>query len=442
MIRPLFLLLCTILFSNLAAQNTSAVHLVPVDSGWAKNSINAVIFRKNSLVTLRDTQYIAYYDPESFMVLGKRRLGATNWEINRTPYRGRTTDAHNSISLMVDGDGYIHLAWDHHNNPLRYARSTAPGSLELTEKMSMTGKLEERVTYPEFHFLPEGDLLFFYRDGESGRGNLVINRYDISTRRWTQLHHNLIDGEDQRNAYWQACIDRQGTVHISWVWRESADVSSNHDLAYARSTDGGETWERSTGEKYSLPITAATAEYACRIPQQSELINQTSMYADEKGRPFIASYWRAAGDSIPQYHLVYKQGENWAMQNLGFRQTPFTLSGGGTKRIPISRPQIVAWENDNHPLVAIIFRDAERDNKVSVAVNRRLPENEWQIQDLTREGLGSWEPTYDTELWKEQGLLHLFIQKVEQVDGEGIADMPPTLIQVLEWTPESTKSAN
>ena len=46
--------------------------------------------------------------------------------------------------------------------------------------------------------------------------------------------------------------------------------------------------------------------------------------------------------------------------------------------------------------------------------------------------LGSWEPSFDTELWREKGLLHVFIQKVEQVDGEGKADVEPQMVNVLE----------
>ena len=43
----------------------------------------------------------------------------------------------------------------------------------------MTGKDEDDVTYPEFYRMPDGDLLFAYRSGASGRGNLVLNRYDL-----------------------------------------------------------------------------------------------------------------------------------------------------------------------------------------------------------------------------------------------------------------------
>jgi hypothetical protein len=188
--------------------------------------------------------------------------------LKRTAYKGNAADAHNTISLMVDGTGYLHISWDHHVNPLNYCKSKGPGSLELTDKLSLTGSNEQKVTYPEFHKLSNGNLLFLYRDGQSGKGNLVLNRYDSKTKQWTQLHTNLIDGEGKRNAYWQAYTDAKGTIHLSWVWRESPDVASNHDMCYARSADGGKTWKTSAGKKYIVPITAATAEYTCTIPQK------------------------------------------------------------------------------------------------------------------------------------------------------------------------------
>ena len=77
--------------------------------------------------------------------------------------------------------------------------------------------MEAHVTYPEFYKMSNGDLLFLYRDGSSGHGNLVINRYDIHLQKWQQVQSNLIDGEGQWNAYWQACVATRGVFHISWV---------------------------------------------------------------------------------------------------------------------------------------------------------------------------------------------------------------------------------
>jgi hypothetical protein len=51
------------------------------------------------------------------------------------------------------------------------------------------------------------------------------------------------------------------------------------------------------------------------------------------------------------------------------------------------------------------------------------------------DAVGAWEPSFDTELWRTRGELHLFLQAVRQVDGEGAADVPPSKVRVLQWRP-------
>ncbi|WP_257669721.1 BNR repeat-containing protein [Parapedobacter tibetensis] len=147
-----------------------------VGMGWAQNSVNTV-------------------------VLGKRQQGTDEWELEVTSYKGNNTDAHNAISIMVDGDGYLHMSWDHHNNPLRYCKSTEPGALVMSEKLPMTGQKEQQVTYPEFYSFPNGDLLFLYRDGGSGNGNLMLNHYHTKEKKWSRLQDGLINGEGKRRFF-------------------------------------------------------------------------------------------------------------------------------------------------------------------------------------------------------------------------------------------------
>jgi hypothetical protein len=405
--------------------------LIPVDSGWARNSVNAVSFRRNAVVSWKDDQYISFYNQQQQVVVGKRKINSDKWYLVTTSYTGNAADAHNSISMMVDGEGYIHLAWDHHNNPLHYARSKSPGTFEF-ELVSMTGMNEESVTYPEFYRLKNGNLVFLYRAGQSGEGNLVMNEYDLKLKRWQRIHNNLIDGEGQRNAYWQACVDKKGTIHLSWVWRERPDVSSNHGLCYALSRDHGRTWKKLNGEKYTLPINSTSAEYARRIPQNSELINQTSMSADEKGNPFIVSYWRDATSTVPQYQLVYAARKKWLHYDLSIRKTPFSLSGIGTKRIPVARPQIVIKGKRKKTSVIMLFRDEERSNKVSMLQLTNIKNKEYTIVDLTATSTGSWEPVYDSELWREKNILHVFVQEVDQSDAEGLLNTKAKMVYVLE----------
>jgi beta-glucanase (GH16 family) len=427
--------LLALLLSGAALLTEPAAAQTPVGLGWARNNVNGAVFRKNSVVTHKREQYTAYYDSLGYVVLAKRKLPAGPWQVQQTKYKGKVQDAHNVISLMVDGRGYLHLSFDHHGNPLRYCRSTKPGSLELTELLPMTGQQEKNVTYPEFHRFPNGDLLFVYRDGSSGNGNMVLNRYAPKTQTWTRLHSVLIDGEGKRNAYWQACIDRKGTIHVSWVWRESPDVASNHDMAYARSLDGGKTWQKSTGETYQLPITEATAEYAARIPQNSELINQTSITTDAAGMPYIATYWRPQGTQVPQYQLIYLAGKEWKTAQVGQRTTPFSLSGAGTKKIPISRPQLLVATQKGRTAAYLLFRDVERQDRVSVAQCADLKDNKWVSTDLNTSSVGNWEPSYDTEQWQKHGQLHLFVQRTGQGDGEKLEKLPAQPVYILEWKP-------
>ncbi|MEH3115858.1 BNR repeat-containing protein [Pedobacter terrae] len=438
LIKSIFLVHVFLSISMLSTAQETQLSTI-ANNGWAGNSVNTVIFRKNSLISFKNKQYVAYYDHDQNVVLAKRKIGSKHWIVVTTPYKGDAADAHKSISVMVDGDGFLHVVWGQHNNKLNYAKSTLAGSLTLGNKEEMLSVKENKVSYPEFYKLANGDLLFFYRDGGSGNGNLMINRYSLKTKKWTRLQDGMIDGEGQRNAYWQVAVDQAGTIHLSWVWRESPDVASNHDLCYAKSTDGGTTWLKSTGDKYMLPITATNAEYTIKIPQKSELINQTSMFADAKGKVFIAGYWREANENGPQYHLVYKTDTTWEVSNLNFRKTTFSLSGTGTKQIPISRPQIIVWPNGKHDAAGLLFRDAERQNKVSIALNNYLGSDDWTIKDLTQTDMGDWEPTYDTELWKTKKILSLFLQNVTQIDGEGKGEQLPTKVQVLDLKPGKLK---
>ena len=301
----------------------------------------------------------------------------------------------------------------------------------------MVGTNEATTTYPQFFRLANGNLLFTYREGSSGNGNVVLDRYDTRTKAWTRVYTNLIDGQGARNPYTQMQIDPNGVIHLSWVWRETADVATNHDMCYARSRDDGATWEKSTGEKYAIPINATTAEYAAKIAQSSELINQTSIYGDEKSRPYIATYW-APSSGIPQYQLIYNTGSAWKTVQISNRTMDFSLSGTGTKKIPISRPQIMVDGGGDSIGIYMVFRDTERNSKVSLAHTSNLGKTAWTTTDLTTYTVDSWEPTFDTERWKTSHVLDLFVQRMGQGDGETLANLAPQTVTVLEWKPPAS----
>ena len=417
----------------LAPAQDADVRVSQLGPGWARSSVNAVIFRTASLASHGDTQYAAYYDDSAHVVLAKRQIGSATWTLTRTPYTNDVSDAHNAIAIAVDGSGVLHVAWAEHNKPLHYARAVSAGSLVLGTPERMTGLREERVTYPQFYSLPGGDLLFVYRDGQSGNGDVLLDRYDVRRRAWRVVQHPLIAGEGRRNAYVnQLAIDARGGWHLSWVWRDSPDVASNHDVLYARSADEGRTWRTSSSATYALPITASTAEVAWAVPQRSELINQTSGAVDGSGHPFIATYWRDATSDVPQLRLVWHDGSRWRSSRVGERTLPFRLSGGGTKRIPLSRPQVLVGRRGD---VMVVYRDQERGGGITVARSSDRDHSRWTVRELWPTSVGQWEPTYDIDRWRLDRRLSLFVQRVGQGDGESLEHVPAQPVSVLDWTP-------
>lgn len=393
----------------------SAYDVDKLSAGFADNSVNSAAFRSEGLTTYVDangelTRYASYYDAAGRIVVAKQYRG--KWTYAFAPVMGDTQDAHNVVSIAVDGDGYLHLAVAHHAASLEYAVATTPGSIYLTASR-IPAISPVHATYPQFLNIPGGDLFFLYREGYSGDGNVVLCKYHTAQKAWEEVNANLISGQGDRNAYWQAAVDDGGRLHLSWCWREDSSIVTNHDICYAVSTDAtGRTFTTSGGAVYRGSITAANAEVAVHIPQGSMLMNQTSMAVDAAGVPYIATYWRS-GDVV-QYYLVRRANGAWQTVDTGIRKSSFGYSAvkGGTQLMPCARPKLLVRGSGDATDLRLVIRDDERLGFASVA---RLGVSGGtvrckSIKDLTDTSLGSWEPVCDLALWKEKGLVSILGQ--------------------------------
>ncbi len=129
-----------------------------VDVSPAYGLLQGGSFSRHGLVSVGTTQYVAFYGVNTNITVGRRTLGTTNWTLSATSFRpNNATDGHDIISIGLSGDNYLHCSWGMHADAFNYARGIAPGSLILV-KTNMTGA-ENRVTYPQFISMPDGDLL-------------------------------------------------------------------------------------------------------------------------------------------------------------------------------------------------------------------------------------------------------------------------------------------
>ena len=446
-----------------AADPVAFVTLTPIsdgdpatdDRGRAMPNINAVSFKTQSLTTAGGYQFTSYYGSDGKLIIGRRNLNNDpgTWTLLRTEFTSfNINDSHNTSSIAVDGDGFLHVAWGVHGNPLPYSRSTTPvlndDPLHLVgddagNSGAITGALpfqSGRVTYPEFFNIPgSGDLLLTYRLGASGNGEWQLARWNNMTRTWSGIHTALNSGDsgpqpwidndysgDDRphvNAYHNKIVfGADGRMHVSWTWRTGGDSTSgftdyqtNHDIMYAWSDNGGIDWRRDNGVFYRRngvhDIDEDNALPVVNIPEGSSLRNQISSTVGPDGTYYIGNTWApeaARGNHLRQYLLVEYDGTRWQTHQVGGRNPEF-----GNNRIPESqlnrlsmrRPIVLADEKNR---VFLVFSDHPRGGGVTVAYSGSAARDDWEFIDLTTEDAGRWDPTYDWNRWHTDGVLSLF----------------------------------
>jgi hypothetical protein len=338
LVRPLASLLVFFSLISISPGTVAAeteVRKIPVAKGLASHPVNG----GRCLISDGEHQYIAFYDGDHKMTVGKRRLGDTKWDFAKLPERVGW-DTHNKIMLFQDRQGHLHLTGNMHCAPLRYYRTKKAGDIHSFEGIhKWTGDYENRVTYPTVFKLRDGSIYLMYRHGGSGNGMRILLGYDEDTRQWTKTVPILTNGMDRKptcNAYPIGLLeDKNGTWHIAWCWRETPDVITNFDICYAKSLDRGTTWKGWDGRDLGLPITPENAHVVESIKQDSGLMNGGSFAVDNQGRPYVG-YTRFDKDGCNQLYVATPADGSWKAIQLTDWKHRFYFSGRGT--IPESPP--------------------------------------------------------------------------------------------------------
>ena len=283
-----------------------------------------------SLLTVGDRQYVAYYDADRQMTVASRQLDKCQWAYKKLPTK-LGWDSHNSVTMSVDSDGNLHVSGNMHCVPLIYFRTTRPGDIGTLAPAKMVGKKESRCTYPQFLFDAAGRLVFIYRDGGSGNGCRYWNVYDKVAKTWSRLVDTpVLSGEKKMNAYYRGPVrDSKGVYHLMWVWRDTPDCATNHDLSYARTRDL-KRWETSDGRLLSLPITIETAEIVDPVPAGGGMINSNQgLGFDAQGRVILSYHKFDAKGNTQVYNARLEEG-GWKIYQTTDWSFRWDFHGGGS----------------------------------------------------------------------------------------------------------------
>jgi hypothetical protein len=273
--------------------------------------------------------------------------------------------------MAIDAAGYLHLSGDLHCVTLKYFRSEKPhDSASLKKVDQMTGTEESRTTYPKFFTGPGNQLVFMYRDGSSGDGTQIFNVYDVKTQTWKRLlDRPLTDGEGQRNAcFCGPVLGPDGYYHISWVWRETPDASTNHDLSYARSKDL-QKWETAEGKVLALPIRLNDGATIDPVPTQGGIINGNHKIGFDAQKQVNIFYHKNDQKKNTQPWIARFEDGAWKFHQVTDWPWHWDFSGGGTLNFAVRLGEVTVQDD------------------VSLTMNYRHPEFGSGVWDLDTQTL-------------------------------------------------------
>lgn len=439
---PLLLCLLSLLVSlSLTDQSAAQISVTkigeyPVSTdGMPRNvqTLNLISHQDDAIVSFNGYQYCVYYTVNGsdtrnrFVTIGRRALPDGAWdELQLTDYRQVTNDSHNVIAMGIDeGDGTIHLAFDHHNSSPRITinyrisvegLATNPSAHEWVASKfrnvrdslpGLSSGQTRGTTYPRFLNRPDGSLQFSRRQGSAVAGQLILYSYDDSDGEWTRngvyvngttedhdiprptppFYRNSGGELTKLNGYLNGLTyDDTGRMHASWIWRSTG--GRNFDFMYAYSDNFGRDWKNNDGQD-AARINRTPMLYeneppvrVFEIPDTEGLANQTGQAIDRLGRVHVVQ--RQRGRFL---HL-------WRDTNGEWRQTRFGDIVGGRNKITVD-------QNNN---VYLMTRSA-----VIYAATPASDFTDWAVVYDGDRGRFAGDPQFDENRMKREGILSIFV---------------------------------
>lgn len=415
-------------------------------TAMGQRSVNGQPFTQDNVLRViengQEVRYAVWVDGARQPYVGRRVLPHGRWQTVRlADLPGMTAefglpnaiDSHNTWVIAQDSDGYLHISGNHHNHALRYARSTNPRNITAWTAAPMVGTNEGSVTYPQFVKLGDGTLLYFYREGISGTGNVLINWYNTGPKTWSRLHNPLIDavasGESPYLHY--IGLGPDDSIHIAVIWRDST-AETNNDVCHARSLDGGVTWEQMDGSPLTLPLTHAGWTPALDTPPTNfGLLNSCGMAVDAFGHPHIGNEQWSAGQRT-QYSHLYWDGDSWTNTVLTDWQYAMPFSpGANAVNAELSRPAIVCTGERTY----MLYRH-NRERPGALMLRDITPGSDQAEASILAWPLWGCEFSISARTVLDHGRLEVLVCPAQQ------EDVNPPALPVNRWTATDTCWAN
>lgn len=401
--------------------------------GWLRSSYIYNCMSHDNVVYAAGYLWAVWWADSQNPILGRKTLGARTWDtfdlstISGNPIGAVGYDSHFFLSLGVSSDGKIHVTGNMHNTALRYAVCSSVTGWNVAGNWAagtMVGSQETDVTYPTFIDTDSG-LLFFYRDGVSSNGNGYINKYNATTGTWSRACQLFGNGQvagsvnPTSNAYpTRFVVDKRGTIHVAFTWRNTGAADANWAVCYAKSSDGGATWTDRSGSAYALPIQPQTSDVLMSSAVTgSGLLNQqlNGLSVDAGGALHCTFLMRDSSNNTQIYYITNRSG-SWTSTPITNWAYNYNITVNPISNV-VARPDIACMPDGR---VIIIYRHnaLERGAIWGLDITDLTNVFRFKVCDLDTQ---AYEPAYSGQCLRKLGRLVMLVN-VCQANGPTSTD--------------------
>jgi putative cell wall-binding protein len=312
-----------------------------------------------------DKTWIAFQGPGYDPYVAEWDSGTKTWS---GPFRIGTNalvlDAHGAPSLWVDpASGRLHAFWGGHHGPIRHSVTSGAGTIASWIAL---GDMATRGTYGQAIGMPDGSLVFFFRDSNSMSW---VSRTSADGGLSFGSQKTVLLGDPHSSWYATFARGEAGRIHAAFMLQDmdaynAGRIFSRYDLHYARRDPDG-SWHTASGEALpAIPVVPASSASVsqpetvsrCRVfDSGTALVNEAVVREDDLGAPCITAlvqtgpgfddftrrWWRYAGGTWSASDITDTDGF--------FDPATFTIGASGTVDAAVvagTDPAAVAVDGD------------------------------------------------------------------------------------------------
>jgi hypothetical protein len=138
------------------------------------------------------------------------------------------------------------------------------------------------------------------------------------------------------NAYQtQPTIMKDGWYHVYWVWRDTPDCSTNHDLSYIKSPDL-KNWFNAFGEAIELPATLDKKSVIVDpIHVKGGIINLAAKLCLDENNSAVFAYHKYDSNGNIQFYTAQTKNGEWVYKEITNWDYRWEFSGNGSINVEV-----------------------------------------------------------------------------------------------------------